>query len=94
MKALPIVDVVDPQWVATNGPKTALHLLVKNPMFTSRCPHCNVKLGDFLYAHECPHCHEVLTRNLANPAATHVKVATARSWPLRAFFGLVRLVES
>jgi len=76
------------------GPQTAFYLLSKGRMFTARCPHCKVKLGNFLYAHECPHCHEVLTRNLANPAPTRMKVAACGSWPLRALFSLARVVES
>jgi rRNA maturation protein Nop10 len=63
-------------------------------MFTSKCPHCGVKLGNFLYADACPHCHEVLKENLPPRASPHVKVTRAPSWAVRAFFGLVRFVES
>jgi hypothetical protein len=62
-------------------------------MFEKRCPHCGVKLGNFLYADACPHCHEVLKQNLPM-RAVQVKVATAQSWPVRAFFSVVRFVES
>ena len=63
-------------------------------MFKTKCPHCGVKLGDFLYADACPHCHEVLTHNLPMHTQVHLKVATAKSWPVRAFFSIVRFVES
>jgi hypothetical protein len=63
-------------------------------MFMKKCPHCGVKLGNFLYADACPHCHEVLEQNLPMKAAP-VKVAkTKKSWPVRAFFSIVRFVES
>jgi hypothetical protein len=63
-------------------------------MFKGECPHCRGKLGDFLYADACPHCHEVLKDNLPLADVLHVKAATARSWPVRAFYGIVRFVES
>ena len=63
-------------------------------MFTTKCPHCGIKLGDFLYADACPHCHEVLKRNLPMHPVVHKKVAATKSWPVRAFFSLVRFVES
>jgi hypothetical protein len=63
-------------------------------MLKAKCPHCGVKLGDFLYADSCPHCHEVLKHNLAKQPLAHAKVAMPKSWPVRAFFGLVRFVES
>jgi hypothetical protein len=62
-------------------------------MFTKECAHWGVKLGDFLYADACPHCHEVPNQNLPMRASVHVKVTTARSWPVRAFFSIVRFVE-
>ena len=63
-------------------------------MFMEKCPRCGVKLGDFLYADACPQCHEVLKRNLPMHASTHVKVATTKPWLVRAFFSIVRFVES
>jgi hypothetical protein len=63
-------------------------------MFKTRCPHCGVKLGDFLYADTCPRCHDVIEHNLGEQTPVHVKVARARLWPVRVFFGLVHLVES
>jgi hypothetical protein len=63
-------------------------------MFGKKCPHCGVKLGNFAYADACPHCHEVLKDNLPMHASVHVKVAKAKSWPVRTFFSLVRFVES
>ena len=64
-------------------------------MFKRKCPHCGVRLGDFLYADACPHCHEVLEHN--NQARlTPARETTTKpgSWPVRTFFGLVRFVES
>ncbi len=63
-------------------------------MFKRKCPHCGVKLGDFLYADACPHCHEVLKHNLTMHTPVRRRVATAKSWPVRAFFSIVRFVES
>ncbi len=63
-------------------------------MFTTRCPHCGVKLDDFLYAGACPHCKEVLTYNLADQRPIREKVAKVMPWPVRAFFSAVRFVES
>ena len=63
-------------------------------MFKPKCPHCGVRLGDFLYADACPHCHEVLEHNQAKPAAVGEKKTKTRLWPVRAFFSVVRFVES
>jgi hypothetical protein len=63
-------------------------------MFKTKCPHCGAKLGDFLYAVACPHCHEVLKHNLPIHTPVHLKVVRAKSWPVRAFFSIVRFVES
>jgi hypothetical protein len=63
-------------------------------MFIKKCPHCGVKLGDFLYADACPHCHEILKDNLPLRTSAHVKVARPKSWSIRAFFSIVRFVES
>jgi hypothetical protein len=63
-------------------------------MFGKKCPHCGVKLGDFLYADACPHCQEVLKDNLPMHTSARLKVTTAKSWPSRAFFSIVSFVES
>ena len=63
-------------------------------MFKRKCPHCGVKLGDFLYADACPLCHEVLKHNLLIHAPVDVKVARAKSWPVRVFFTVRDFVES
>ena len=63
-------------------------------MLKTKCAHCGFKLGEFLYADVCPNCHEVLKRNLPMHTSAHVKIATAKSWPVRAFFSIVRFVES
>jgi hypothetical protein len=63
-------------------------------MFKRKCPHCGVKLGDFLYADACPHCHEVLKHNLPIHAPLDVKVARAKAWPVRVFFTVRDFVES
>ena len=63
-------------------------------MFANKCPHCGFKLGDSLYADAGPHCHEVLRANLPMHTSAQATVATAKSWPVRAFFSIVRFVES
>jgi hypothetical protein len=64
-------------------------------MNLSKCPHCGVKLGNFLYAEACPRCHGVLEHN-SQTRLTPVReeITEMRSWPVRAFFSLVRFVES
>lgn len=60
-----------------------------------RCPHCHAKLGNYYYANACPHCHAELEHNtmvLVTPSARAAE--RKRSWPVRAFFQIVRLVES
>jgi len=63
-------------------------------MFTRKCPHCGVKLNNFLYADACPNCREILKENLPMLASTHVKVTRAPSWPVRTFFSIRGFVES
>lgn len=64
-------------------------------MNLSKCPHCFVKLGNFQYADACPQCHRELEHNtrILEPART-AKLQGQRAWPIRLFFGIVRLVES
>lgn len=62
-------------------------------MNRSKCPHCGEKLGNFLYADACPLCHEALARNHARPS-TPPKAARPSPWPVRAFFAMMRVVES
>jgi len=63
-------------------------------MFEKKCPHCGAKLGNYLYAHACPQCHEALKCNLADPTPVDARVAKVKLWPIRAFFRVVRFVES
>jgi len=63
-------------------------------MFKRKCPHCGVKLGNFLYADACPHCQQVLEHNQAKLTPARAKVTKTRSWPVQIFFSLVRFVES
>jgi hypothetical protein len=64
-------------------------------MNKSRCPHCNIKLGNFLYADACPHCHQELKHNtaplLSVPKEDPLK---PKSWLARSFFRMVRFAES
>ena len=64
-------------------------------MNRSKCPHCGVRLGNFLYADACPHCHEELKHN-TKPLVTVEKknLQTKKLWPVRSFINLMRLVES
>ena len=64
-------------------------------MNRSKCPHCGVKLGNFMYADACPHCHEELKHNSAPLIAAKKKDPhAAQPWVTRFFFRLVRFVES
>jgi len=78
---------------ADAGPTREFLKQLSNFMFKKKCPQCGARLGDFLYADACPHCHEVLKHNQAKPSPAK-KTAQPRSWPLRAFFSIVRFVES
>ena len=64
-------------------------------MNKSRCPHCGVKLGNFLYADACPHCHEELKQNMEPLIPARRKdPKKAQSWLVRIFFSIMRFVES
>jgi hypothetical protein len=64
-------------------------------MYQSKCPHCGVKLGDFLYADACPHCHEELKHNTEPLIPARRKdPKKAQPWLARVFFGIMRFVES
>lgn len=67
----------------------------KIKMNRSRCPHCGVKLGNFLYADACPRCHEELKNN-TKPLVQAEKEDSRKQklWPVRIFFSILRLVES
>ena len=59
-----------------------------------RCPHCDFKLGNYLYADECPHCHEEMKHN-TRLLSVPVRVSTkGNAWLVRFFNRLLRLVES
>ncbi len=61
----------------------------------TNCPHCGVKLGNFLYADACPSCLHPLEHNLRSLRAAPEKVAPrAPGWAMRAFTRLMRFVES
>ncbi len=64
-------------------------------MNKSKCPHCGVKLGNFLYADACPHCHRELTHNkrilTSAPAMGPPKEG---AWPILLFSRVMRFVES
>jgi hypothetical protein len=60
-----------------------------------KCPHCGVKLGNFLYAYECPYCHEELKHNTRLLVSVVPKDPhKVKSWPVRLFFRAVGLLES
>jgi hypothetical protein len=64
-------------------------------MNQSRCPHCGVKLGNFLYADACPRCHEELKHNTKLLVPTKKKdPLKAKVWPVRIFLGIMRFVET
>ena len=64
-------------------------------MNRSRCPHCGVKLGNFLYADACPHCHHELEYNKMIPTSALANVPSAeKAWLIRLFLRVVRFVES
>jgi hypothetical protein len=61
----------------------------------TKCPHCKLKLGDFLWADACPHCHKELEHNTRVAVSAPPKdPLRTRAWPIRLFRRIVRLVES
>jgi uncharacterized protein (DUF983 family) len=60
----------------------------------TKCPHCHVKLGNYLYADACPHCGEELKHNTAPLLPPVAKATGPRSLPVRAFLRVVRFIES
>jgi predicted amidophosphoribosyltransferase len=67
----------------------------ENKMNKLRCPHCGIKLGNYLYADACPHCHEELKHNTRPMIPARRKnPQKTRSWPVRIFFKIACLVES
>lgn len=75
--------------------KTNTTIKKANAMNISRCPHCGVKLGNYLYADACPHCHEELKHNTKPLTPTPKQQPhKAQLWPARFFFGILRLVEA
>ena len=64
-------------------------------MYKFKCPHCGIKLGNFLYADACPYCHEELKHN-TRPLITVLKPDSQKTklWPAYLFSHLLRFVES
>ena len=63
-------------------------------MSISKCPHCGIKLGSFLYADACPSCHEELKHNTEPLVSMELKGSRPKSWLVRSFFRVMRFVES
>jgi hypothetical protein len=64
-------------------------------MYCTKCPHCHIKPGDFMYADVCPHCGVELQYNTTPLLAPPSEVAPGqRSLPMRAFLAVMRVVES
>ena len=63
-------------------------------MYKFKCPHCGIKLRNFLYADACPYCHEVLEHN-TRPLITVLQPDSqkSKSWAVRLFSRLGRFVE-
>lgn len=64
-------------------------------MNLAKCPHCGVKLGNFMYADACPHCHTTLGHN-RTPTLSIPKPdpRRERAWPVKMFMRFMRFVES
>lgn len=76
-------------------PKSPSERGVRNTMYKTKCPHCGFKLGNYVYADACPKCRHELEYNtrLLIPALRKDS-PRIRAWPMRMFFGFIRLVES
>jgi hypothetical protein len=66
----------------------------KQEMNKLKCPHCHVKLGNFLYADACPHCHEELKHNTRPLSAKKVVPGKPKEWAVHMLHRLQRFVES
>ncbi len=64
-------------------------------MSKPKCPHCGVKLGNFLYADACPHCHEELKHN-TKPLIPAPKKDSQKPkpWAIRLFSRIMGFVDS
>jgi hypothetical protein len=72
-----------------------IDLLTNNKMYKLKCPHCRIKLGNFLYADACPYCHEELKHNTRLLVSVIKKDSQkSKSWPGRFFSRIVRIAES
>jgi len=59
-----------------------------------KCPHCGVRLGNFLYADACSDCHEELKHNTRALFAPKSALQKPSAWPRQLFIRLLRFVES
>jgi hypothetical protein len=64
-------------------------------MNKSRCPHCGVRLGNFVYADACPGCLGELEYHTKPLRPAKKKDPQKENpWLVRVFFDSLRLVES
>ena len=66
-------------------------------MSNSKCPHCHVKLGNFMYADACPHCHKELVHNNTSKftfMARKDSLPPTTIFPFPFFRWCLRMVES
>lgn len=59
----------------------------------TKCPHCRVKLGDYLYAYSCPHCKKLLAHNAVIPPSTLPTLPKRVSCLGRVMEGIRRVLE-
>lgn len=62
-------------------------------MNISKCLHCGIRLGNFLYVDECPGCHEELKHNTKPLVSPKQSGSGSRSWLVKGFLRIRDLVE-
>jgi hypothetical protein len=64
-------------------------------MNASKCPHCGVRLNNFLYADACPNCHHELEHNTrVLVSVLPVEGRQNNAWIFKVFRSCLRFIES
>lgn len=63
-------------------------------MALTKCPHCGVKLGNFLWADACPHCQHELEHNTRPLVTAPARKPMGQAWlPMKWLRWVVQRIE-